>query len=202
MEEMRNRPQVFLSGSAIGYYGDAGSLDLDEASPPGDDFGAALCKEWEEEATKANQLGIRTCLLRTGLVLGKNGGMLGRMLLPFKLGLGGRIGNGRQYMSWIHLDDYIGIMMMLLQNGDAHGAFNMTAPLPVTNAEFTRTLAFVLHRPAFLVTPAWFLRLLLGEMSSLLLGGQKVLPVKLKQVNYDYKYPVLEYALEQIVLKK
>ncbi len=196
-----HKPSVLLSGSATGFYGDGGDTVLDESLSPASDFGGYLCSEWENTAHAAEALGVRVCLLRTGLVLDSAGGLLGRMLLPFKLGLGARLGDGQQWMSWIHVDDYVAIVLMLLENSQAAGAYNMTAPKPVTNAEFTKTLAQVLHRPALFVAPAWLLKLMLGEMSALLLGGQRALPNKLQALGYSFTYTTLEEALVHCLSK-
>lgn len=192
------RPRCLLSGSAIGYYGDAGERVLDEASPAGDDFAAQLCRDWEAEAARARELGVRVTLLRTGVVLGRDGGALARMLPPFRLGLGGRMGDGRQWMSWIHRDDHVGLLLWLLERG-GDGAYNATAPAPVTNADFARQLGKALHRPALLPAPAAALRLAFGEMADLLLGSQRVLPARAQQEGYAFRYPELGAALSAAV---
>ena len=196
-----HKPAVLLSGSATGFYGDGGDNLLDESLPPATDFGGQLCSAWENAAQAAETLGLRVCLLRTGLVLDSAGGLLGRMLLPFKLGLAARLGDGKQWMSWIHVDDYVAIVLMLLENSQAEGAYNMTAPEPVTNAQFTNSLAHVLHRPALFVAPGCMLKLMLGEMSVLLLGGQRALPSKVQALGYDFIYKTLEEALNAIMAK-
>ena len=196
---VKQKPNVLLSGSAIGYYGDRGDTELDETAPGGKDFAAELCKDWEEVARPAEDFGVRVCLLRTGLVLSKRGGLLGRMLLPFKLGLGARLGNGRQWMSWIHIEDYVAQVQRLLHDEQMRGPFNMTAPKPVTNAEFTRTLAHSLHRPAFFVAPGVVLKLAMGERAALLLEGQRVLPTKLTVAGGQFKYPSLSGALDDLL---
>lgn len=198
----QRKPAVLLSGSAIGYYGDCGDISVDESRRTGEDFGAQLCAAWEAAAAKADQLGVRVCLLRTGLVLSKNGGVLAKMRLPFSLGLGARLGDGKQWMSWIHIDDYIAIVRMLLLHTGARGPFNMTAPAPVTNGEFTRELAHALHRPAFLAAPAALLQRVLGERSALLLGGQKVLPHKVESLGYRFAHPALSAALRDLLGKR
>jgi uncharacterized protein len=195
----KRKPTVLLSGSAIGYYGDCGDALLTESATAARDFGAELCVAWEQAAQKAAAFKVRVCLLRTGLVLDASGGMIGRMLLPFNLGLGARLGDGRQWMSWIHIDDYVAIVLRLLETTTANGSFNMTAPTPVTNAEFTKTLARVLHRPAFLVAPAKLLQLALGEMSTLLIGGQRVIPSKAEASGYRFVHPQLEGALRSLL---
>jgi hypothetical protein len=194
-----HKPAVLLSGSATGFYGDGGDTILNESHPAATDFGAQLCSAWENAAQAASEFGVRVCVLRTGLVLDSDGGLLGRMLLPFKLGLAARLGNGQQWMSWIHIDDYVAIVLLLLENAQANGSFNMTAPEPVTNAEFTKTLAKVLHRPALFVAPACVLTALLGEMSVLLLGGQRALPVNVHALGYKFTYTRLEDALKAIL---
>ncbi len=194
-----HKPSVLLSGSATGFYGDGGDTILEESRLPATDFGGQLCSAWESVAQTADAFGVRVCLLRTGLVLDSAGGLLGRMLLPFKLGLAARLGDGKQWMSWIHVDDYVAIVLLLLENQQATGAYNMTAPKPVTNSEFTQTLAQVLHRPALFVAPAFLLKLLLGEMSVLLLGGQRALPTKLQTLGYDFTYANLETALKSLL---
>jgi uncharacterized protein (TIGR01777 family) len=195
----KQKPSVLLSGSAVGYYGDGGDAELDEAAPVGTDFAAKLCKDWEEAALTAEKHGVRVCLLRTGLVLSKSGGLLGKMLLPFKLGLGARLGSGRQWMSWIHIEDYVSSVLRLLNNAQMCGPFNMTAPQPVTNAEFTRTLAKSLQRPAFLFAPEPVLKLAMGERAALLLEGQRVLPAKLVATGGHFKYPALAGALDNLL---
>ena len=194
-----HKPAILLSGSAIGFYGDGGDNILEESLPTGSDFGAKLCSAWENAAIAAENLGVRVCLLRTGLVLASTGGLLGKMFLPFKLGLGARLGNGQQWMSWIHIDDYIAIVLLLLENSQASGAYNMTAPEPVINAQFTQTLAQALHRPALLVTPACLLKLMLGEMAELLIGGQRALPAKVQALGYGFNFTTLKEALTVIV---
>ena len=195
----KQKPAVLLSGSAVGYYGDGGDEELDETSSAGNDFAAQLCIDWEEAALAAEKHSVRVCLLRTGLVLSNSGGLLGKMLLPFKLGLGARLGSGRQWMSWIHIEDYVEQVQRLLHDDQMRGPFNMTAPQPVTNAEFTRTLAKSLHRPAFLLVPAPALRLAMGERAALLLEGQRVLPAKLGAAGGQFRYPDLAGALNDLL---
>ncbi len=195
----KQKPTVLLSGSAVGYYGDGGDLELDESFNAGTDFAADVCRDWELAACAAEELGLRVCLLRTGLVLSEDGGLLGRMRLPFKLGMGARLGDGKQWMSWVHIDDYVQMVLSLLEDEQMRGPFNMTAPQPVTNAEFTRTLAHALHRPAIFVAPGLVLRLAMGERAALLLEGQRVLPVKLAASGYQFKFPVLVSALKDVL---
>lgn len=191
------KPQVLISGSAVGYYGNRDDTRLTEAAAPGDDFSHRLCAAWEQAAQRTGEAGVRVCLLRTGLVIGPNGGFLQRMLPPFRLGLGGPIGNGRQWMSWIHRDDHVALTAYLLEHAELAGVFNATAPNPVTNAEFSRCLSQRLQRPALLPVPAPLLRLVFGEMAELLLGGQCVVPERLVQAGFQFRYADLEPALAE-----
>lgn len=192
-------PSVLISGSAIGIYGRQQQQFIDEDYQPFHaEFSSELCQRWEQLALEAQSAKTRVCLLRTGIVLANEGGALKKMLLPFKLGLGGRIGNGEQYMSWLHLHDMLRLIDFLLQHPTLTGAFNATAPNPVTNTEFSRQLAGVLHRPAVLPMPAFVLKLMLGEMADLLLTGQRVIPAKLQQAGFTFNYPQLGDALEAL----
>jgi uncharacterized protein (TIGR01777 family) len=195
----RHKPGVLLSGSAVGYYGNRGNAELDESAAPCDDFAARLCKAWEVTARGAEKEGVRVCLLRTGLVLSQQGGLLGRMLLPFKLGMGARLGDGKQWMSWVHIDDYIAMLLSLLNDVLASGPYNMTAPKPVTNAEFTSTLAGALHRPALFTLPATILRLGMGERACLLLEGQKVLPKRMDEAGFQFAFANLADAIHDLL---
>ncbi|WP_374360062.1 TIGR01777 family oxidoreductase [Pseudoduganella danionis] len=191
---------VLLSASAVGWYGDTGEQPVDEsAAVPGHDFGAQLCAAWELAALQATQSGSRVVIVRIAPVLAAQGGMLARLLLPFRLGLGGRLGHGRQWMPWIHLDDLLAMFDHLLAHTDSSGIYNGCAPTPVRNAEFTRVLAAQLHRPAILPAPAWLLRGLLGEMSVLLLGGQRAQPVRTAAAGFHFRYASLEQALQQLL---
>ena len=193
------KPGVLLSGSAVGYYGNRGDAMLDESAPAGEDFAARLCKSWEEAALGAESAGVRVCLLRTGLVLSRQGGLLGRMLLPFRLGLGARLGNGKQWMSWIHIDDYVAMLLILLRNEQASGPYNMTDPQPVTNKEFTAALATELRRPAPLAVPAILLGAVMGERACLMLEGQRVLPKKINSAGYRHTFAKLADALHDLL---
>lgn len=193
------KPSVFLSGSAIGFYGDQGDIIVDETSSGHDEFGHRLCDEWEQQAEKAEMYDVRVCLLRTGLVVGKHGGFLQPMLLPFKLGFGGRLGSGNQWMSWIHIDDHVAICQALLNNSSLEGKFNLTAPNPVTNQIFSKTLAGLLNRPALLPVPTWVLKLILGEMSELLIGSQRVIPKRILDTEFQFKFPELDDALKDVL---
>lgn len=200
LAKMDARPRVLVSASAIGIYGDRADEVLTEESKPGTDFLAGLAGEWEAEAQKAEAIGIRVVLARFGIILARHGGALAKMLLPFKLGAGGRLGSGKQWMSWITLEDVVGIVRFALENGDVRGALNVAAPQPVQNAEFTKTLAQVLHRPALFPAPAFALRLALGEMAdALLLSSQRVNSQKLQQLGYSFLYSDLLSALSAVL---
>lgn len=198
---MTRKPQLLISGSAIGYYGDQANTALTEQAPPGNDFSALLCQDWEAEALKAEALGVRVCLIRTGLVIGPGGGFLQGLLLPFRLGLGGRLGTGQQWLAWIHIDDWLAIVLQMIADSTMHGAYNATAPNPVTNSTFTAALAQQLHRPALLPLPAWLLKTLLGEMSALLLGSQRVLPQRLLAGGFQFSYTDVDSALRQVLAR-
>lgn len=191
-----NHKVSLISGSAIGWYGNQGTAALDEQGSANDnEFTHRLCAAWEAKAMQANPFCERVCLVRTGVVLHPSGGMLGKILTPFKLGLGGKLGDGTQHMSWISLHDWVAALLWLIHNPNAQGIYNLTAPNPVTNAAFTSTLANALHRPAPLPVPAFALKLLLGEMSTLLLGGQHVLPKRLLAEGFTFQDNQLKQAL-------
>lgn len=189
------RPRVLISGSAIGWYGDQGDTLLEEDAAPHEEYMHTLCRDWENAAREAEPLGVRVCLLRTGVVLGRSGGMLRRLLPVFGLGLGGRLGSGEQWLSWIALGDYMNIVRALLADDSQSGVFNATAPKPVTNAEFTATLASALGRPAFLHIPETVLKLATGEMRALFLGSQRVLPSRLLSAGFRFRSRTLEDCL-------
>ncbi|ROO29999.1 TIGR01777 family oxidoreductase [Salinisphaera japonica] len=192
-------PAVLVSGSAVGYYGARGTEVLDEEKAPGDEFQADLCRDWEAEALKAEAHGVRVCLIRTGIVLGAKDGALAQMITPFKFGLGGHFGSGEQYMPWIHIKDQTGAIRFLLDNDEARGPFNLAAPEPVTNQTFTDTLARVLHRPSFAWVPGPALKVAVGEMSHLLLTGQRAVPRKLQTLGYEFVFTDLEAAMADLV---
>ncbi|AZE87484.1 TIGR01777 family oxidoreductase [Pseudomonas orientalis] len=199
LEGLEQKPAVLISGSAVGWYGDGGERELTEDSGPvQDDFPSQLCIAWEETAARAEALGIRVVLVRTGLVLAAEGGFLSRLLLPFKLALGGPIGNGRQWMPWVHIQDQIALIDFLLHKADARGPYNACAPHPVRNREFARTLGQVLHRPAFMPMPAFALKVGLGELSGLLLGGQKAVPERLLAAGFTFQFTELRAALDDL----
>ncbi len=183
----------------MGYYGSRGDELLDETSKPGEDYLAEVCQAWEEEARGADPLGMRVVTARIGIVLGPGGGALKKMLLPFKLGLGGRLGSGRHWMSWVHLDDLIALLLHAAATNAISGALNAVSPAPVTNNEFTRTLAAVLHRPALFPAPEFALRWALGEVTSVLLSSQRVMPGVAEKTGYQFQYPALEGALRAAI---
>jgi len=202
LASLNRPPAVFVSASAVGYYGDRGNELLNERSPQGSGFLADVCKEWEAATDPATERGIRVVNLRIGMVLSATGGALSRLLLPFRLGLGGRIGNGRQYMSWIGLDDLVRAVCFSIERTEIAGALNAVAPETVTNREFTRTLGAVLARPAVLPIPRFFLRLVLGEMAdSLLFASARVEPRVLLSSGLDFSSPTLQSALRQILVR-
>jgi uncharacterized protein (TIGR01777 family) len=201
ISRMSTRPRVLLSASAVGYYGRRGDGILTEESGPGNDFLANLAAEWEAEARKAEALGIRVVLLRFGIVLAKQGGALPQMMLPFRFGAGGRLGSGQQWISWITIEDAIQIIQLALKNETVTGPLNVVAPQPVTNAEFTKSLAKAMHRPAIFPAPAIALRLALGQemADALLLGSQRAVPQRLDQLGYRFLYSALPDALSAVL---
>lgn len=199
MRQQPQPPEVLVSGSAVGYYGSHGDEVLDETGEPAPGFAHELCRDWEQAALEAGAFGVRVCLIRTGVVLGPGGGALAKMLPAFRLGLGGPIGHGQQWMSWIHLEDEVGAILYLLDNPSLHGPFNLTAPEPVTNEVFSDTLGRMLNRPALMRVPTVMMRLMLGEASELLLEGQRVIPEYLYTAGYQFRHPGFEEALQQVL---
>ncbi len=198
--KLENKPKVFISGSATGIYGDRADETMTETSAAGDTFLAEVVKNWEAEAVKAENSGVRVVLLRTGIVLAKDGGALAQMLTPFKFGVGGTLGSGKQWMSWISLEDEIRAIIFALENENIRGAVNLVAPHPVTNEQFTDTLGAVVHRPTILPLPAFAVNLAFGEMGdALLLDSTRVVPTKLQEHGFEFKYPELKPALEAAV---
>ncbi|HME34034.1 MAG TPA: TIGR01777 family oxidoreductase [Candidatus Sulfotelmatobacter sp.] len=196
----KDKPQVFICSSAIGYYGDRGDDILNEESAPGKGFLPEVCREWEAAAQPAADAGIRTVRIRTGVVLSPTGGALGKMLTPFKMGVGGRIGSGRQWMSWIDVQDMVGTIHHILKSDLLQGPVNLVAPKPVTNAEFTQTLASVLARPAIFPVPAFVVKLAFGEMGeTVLLGSQRVEPAQLVATGYPFRFSELRASLEGLL---
>jgi uncharacterized protein (TIGR01777 family) len=200
LAKMSARPRVLVSASATGYYGNRGDETLTESSQPGDDFLSGIAKEWESEALKAEALGIRIVRARFGVILSKQGGALPQMIRPFHFGVGGKISTGKQWLSWITLDDVIAILRLALENANITGPLNVVSPQPITNADFTKILAVALHRPALFPAPAFALRLILGEMAdALLLSSQRVLPAQLQKLNHQFQHPDLQTALQGIL---
>ena len=202
MKNINPKPKVLISASAIGYYGPRGDEYVTEDAQPGADFLADVCKAWEAEALKAEEMGVRVVLVRIGAVLESDGGALPKIIMPFKFFFGGPIGNGKQWFSWIHRDDITGIIKYALENDSITGPLNLTAPQPVTNREFSSALGRVLGRPSWLSVPGFMVRLTLGELGDILLTGQRVLPEKALKEGYKFKYPDIDGALRAILDKK
>ncbi|SFR43136.1 hypothetical protein SAMN05216203_0249 [Marinobacter daqiaonensis] len=194
-------PEVMVSGSAVGFYGAQGDNRVTEETSPNPEFTHELCKDWENAAAPLRDKEVRVAWSRTGLVVGRDGGFLERMVLPFKFGLGGRIGNGRQFMPWVHRQDVVNALIWMLETPSASGPYNVVSPNPVTNRTFTSTLARTLGRPAFFPVPAPVLKLALGEMARLLLTGQRAIPQRLQDQGFEFQYPELEPALKQALGK-
>ncbi|MFM9905509.1 MAG: TIGR01777 family oxidoreductase [Pyrinomonadaceae bacterium] len=200
ISKLKNKPKVFIASSAIGFYGERGDEEVTESSSAGDNFLAGVCREWEAESRRAEDAGIRTVLLRTGIVLSKDGGALAAMLTPFKLGVGGVVGSGKQWMSWISMEDEIAVINYVIENENIRGAVNAVSPNPVTNAEFTKALGEVLCRPTFLPLPEFAVSMIFGEMGdALLLASTKVMPKRLEDSAFDFKYPNLKEAVENAI---
>lgn len=196
LQQNNLNPEVIISGSAIGFYGNTGEQTTNEQDAKGLGFAADLCDDWEQTAIDNTPANSRLCLLRTGVVLGNGGGMLARTILPFKLGLGGRLGDGQQWMSWIALEDICQLILFLATTPTCEGVYNATAPEPVTNSEFTTTLAKLLNRPSLFTMPSFVLNTLLGEAASLLLDSQKILPKRATDAGFEFQYPTLTSCLE------
>jgi len=201
LSKQSHQPRVLVCASAIGYYGSRGDEVLTETSAPARDFLSQVAVDWEQAAREAEAVGIRVVSLRFGVVLGKDGGALAKMLPPFRLGLGGRLASGQQWMSWIHVDDVIGLVRFSLDNSSARGPMNATSPNPVTNAEFTRELAAAVHRPAIFPVPRFALNLLFGEMAEVILGSQRVLQKATQSAGFQFQYPELRPALVRLLSK-
>jgi len=203
ISRLRVKPRVFVSASAIGYYGDRGDKVLTESNGPGAGFLSKLARDWEAEAGRAEMNGIRTVILRFGVILSAKGGALPKMLAPFRLGLGGRLGDGNQWLSWIALEDALGVIRSAIANDQIRGPLNAVAPNPVQNSEFTRVVSTLLHRPAFFPVPVFVLRLLLGRMADeLFLASQRVRPERLLAAGYAFRHENLESALKAMLEKK
>jgi len=190
-------PKAYVSASATGYYGYSKDATFTESDGPGTDFLADVCARWEATARNAHDLGMRVACVRSGIALGRDGGALAKMLPPFKMGAGGIIGNGKQWFSWIHIDDLVGIYLLAIDG--AEGVLNGTAPNPVTNAAFTKALGEAIHRPSFLPVPTFALRAMLGEGADALLNGQRVIPKRTQELGYAFAYPAIEPALAQVL---
>lgn len=195
IEALAERPRVLVSSSAVGYYGKHGDEPLPESTPPGDDFLATVCVAWEREALRAQELGLRVAIIRTGVVLDAQGGALAKMLLPFRLGVGGPVAGGDQYMPWIHVDDLVGLYLAALDGDDWSGPLNGTAPEPVTNAAFSKALGRALHRPSFAPVPGFAVKLLYGDMSEIVTEGQRAVPERPQALGFAYAHPDLDEAL-------
>lgn len=199
LEAAAEKPMAFVSASAVGYYGGSPQGDCAEDAPQGADFLAALCGQWEREAWSADKLEVRTSMLRFGVILGPEGGALAKMLTPFKFGLGGPLGSGRQPLPWIHRDDAVGAILFAIDEAAISGPVNVVAPGTATSKEFARSLGRALHRPALLPAPGFVLRLGLGEMSTILLDGQRAIPAKLQTAGFKFRHPELDGALADLV---
>lgn len=202
IQKLEKKPKVLINASAVGWYGPRGDEIITEEQRPGTDFLAQTCKAWETHAVRAEDFGLRVVRLRIGIVLEKGGGALQKMIPPFQFFIGGPLGDGRQWMSWIHREDVVGLILWALENSKVSGPLNATAPNPVTMKEFADTLGKVMGRPSFAAVPGFVLKTLLGEMSDLLLKGQRVVPEKALRLGYQFKYPSLEPALRAILNNK
>lgn len=200
LSQVREKPPLLINASAIGFYGDRGDEELDESSKPGRDFLSKLCFDWEREAQIAQSLGIRAVFLRTGIVLSEEGGALKRMISPFRYGLGGSLGNGKQWMSWISLEDWVALVITLI-GSDISGPVNAVSPNPIRNVDFTSALGRACHRPVWASAPTWALKMALGEASSILLSSQRVFPKKIDSGTFKFRFPDIDSALD-FALKK
>jgi uncharacterized protein (TIGR01777 family) len=198
IKQAESKPEVLINSSAIGYYGTSETATFDESSASGNDFLAQVCQQWEAEAEKVKEAGVRLVIIRTGIVLG-DGGALAKMIGPFKMFAGGPIGSGRQWFSWIHYDDLVNLIIEALKREDLEGVYNGTAPNPVKMAQFCQTLGEVMHRPSWLPVPEFALELLLGDGAKVVLEGQQVLPKKTQSAGFQYQYPTLKSALTEIL---
>jgi len=199
LAKLSKKPEVLVSSSAVGYYGSRGDEILEESTAPASDFLAALCVEWEKEAHAAEALGVRVVCIRTGIVLDARGGALQRMLPPFKVGVGGKLGDGRQWMSWIHAEDLVAMFRFAMESTQVRGAMNGVSPNPVTNTDFTRALANAVHWPAIVPVPVFGLKLLFGEMSSALLASQRAIPKAAQASGFQFRYPQLDATLADVL---
>lgn len=196
---LERKPQVLVSGSAVGYYGSRGDEVLTEESAQGQGFLAEICQQWEAQARQATELGLRVVCLRTGIVLGTESGALPQMLTPFRLGVGGKLGSGKQWMPWIHIEDIVGLFDLALKSERLKGAVNGCAPNPVTNEDFSKELGAALHRPALISVPEFSLKLLFGEMAQVVLASDRALPKAALAAGYQFRFPLLSSALSQLL---
>jgi len=198
--QMKSKPRVFICASATGIYGDRDDETLDEQSESGGGFLAGVCREWEQATEPASKAGVRVVNLRMGPILARDGGMLSKLLTPFKMGMGGKVGSGKQYISWVALDDAVNAIKLAIDDASIHGPINIVSPNPVTNEEFTKTLGHVLNRPTALAMPAFAARLAFGEMADeMLLASQRVMPKRLSKAGFQFQYPTLESAMRKYI---
>ena len=198
IESSKRKPDVFVQASAVGYYGPLGEETIDESHPAGTDYFSEVCQDWEESSTTVETLGVRHVIARLGLHLTMEGGFLPRLALPIRMFVGGKLGSGRQYYPWIHIAFRVGALRFLIDNKDMKGVFNVTAPEPATNAEFTKALAHTMRRPSWFAVPGFAFQILFGEMADVVLCGQRALPARLQSEGYVFKYPMLHEALQDI----
>jgi uncharacterized protein len=201
IRQAQRKPGIFIQASAIGYYGPRGDENINENDKPSSDFLAEVCVEWENATKALDEMGVRRAVIRTGIVLTTNGGALPRLLLPYKMFVGGPFGNGQQWYSWIHIADQVAAIRFLIENPEATGNFNLTAPNPKRNRDFGRILGRVINRPSWIPVPAFALTLLFGEVTTTVLDGQRVQPARLQQLGYKFKYSELEPALRDLINK-
>jgi uncharacterized protein (TIGR01777 family) len=200
ISNQEKKPTILISASAIGYYGEQETSPLDEYSKAHDGFTHDLCQQWEDAALQAESLGVRTCIMRLGVVLGKHGGALSKLLPAFRYGLGSQLGDGKQILSWVHLDDVCNAVLFFINNQDLSGIFNITSPIPVSNKEFTAILAKTLRRPVLFSTPKQLIKIIFGQMGEcLLLKGQAIKPTRLIAAGFQFQYPLLSDALQSII---
>ncbi len=193
------KPAVVIQSSAVGYYGPRGDDEVAEDAPPGSDFLANLCVDWEASTAPVEELGVRRAIIRTGAVLARDGGALPRMMLPFRLGIGGKLGSGRQWFPWIHMADEVAAIRFLIERDDTSGAFNLCAPNPLTNAEFSRALGRAMRRPSLAPAPGFVMRLMFGEMAMVLLEGQRQTPRRLQEAGFEFRFPQADAALRDLL---
>lgn len=202
IRELKHKPYSLISASAVGYYGDRGSETLTETAGPGHDFLAELCRDWEREALHARELGTRVVPIRIAAVLGRDGGMLKAILPIFRLGIGGKLGNGKQWVSWIHIDDLVKLLVFAADNASVTGVLNASSPQPVTNAQFTNALSLALHRPSFVPVPKFALKFVMGEVADFLFNSSRVIPAAAEQAGFRFEYPAIEPALKAAVSER